>query len=113
MMSAEEMAQAVLARCMEGELQKEACQAVAEEVGISWKSVRATYTKRIPKEMRPINGGSQAARRKAEMERRAKREAQTCITRCGCGWSFDGTVREGREKYAAHRAECPGAMAAA
>jgi hypothetical protein len=109
MMGAEEMAEAVLARCMEGAFQKEACQAVAEEVGVSWKSVLAAYTKLIPKEQRPINGGAGAARRKAERVRREKREAVVVKTACagiGCEWEYTGTVKDGRTAYATHAAEC-------
>jgi hypothetical protein len=107
MMSAEEMAQAVLARCMDDAFQKEACQAVAEEVGVSWKSVLAAYTKLIPKEQRPINGGAGAARRKAERARREKREAVVVKTACagiGCEWEYTGTVKDGRTAYATHAA---------
>jgi hypothetical protein len=108
-MSHDEIAQAVLARCTEGATQQEACEAVSEEVGITWKSVREIYAKKIPKEMRPINGGTQAARRKAEMARRAKREAvvvTTCCAGIGCGWEYTGTVKDGRAAYAEHRETC-------
>jgi hypothetical protein len=109
MMSHDEIAQEVLRRCEKGELQKDACQAVGEQIGVAWRTVLSIYAKKIPKEQRPINGGTQASRRKVDMERRAKRDAQTCVTRCandGCPWFFDGTVKDGREAHAEHRETC-------
>lgn len=111
MMTREEIAQEMLRRCEEGAMQKDACQALAEEIGLSPKSILAIYTKAVPKEMRPINGGTQMARRKREMERRERRDAQTCVTRCahaGCSWLFEGTVGEGRIAHAEHRETCTG-----
>jgi hypothetical protein len=46
-------------------------------------------------------GGRSAAEMRAEHQ--AMMDAQPCVTRCMCGWSYEGTVAEGRELAKGHR----------
>lgn len=46
-------------------------------------------------------GGRSAAEMKERF--RASMDAQPCVTRCMCGWSYEGTAREGRELAKGHR----------
>lgn len=47
-------------------------------------------------------GGGRSAK---EMQERfqASMDEQPCITRCMCGWSYEGTAAEGRELAKGHR----------
>jgi hypothetical protein len=108
-MSREEVAAEMLRRCEEGAFQKDAAEAVAEIAGYSATTCLLIYTQEVPKEQRPINGGTGVARRKRELEKRTRLEAIEVTTRCagaGCTWKFDGTVKDGREAYARHRETC-------
>jgi hypothetical protein len=112
MMTADEIAQEVLRRCEEGAIQKDAAEALGQELGISPRSILNNYLKVIPTEQRPAQSRQGAARKKYEKEKRERRDAQTCTVRCACGWSHDGLLGEGRRAFAEHRAECA-ALAAA
>jgi hypothetical protein len=46
-------------------------------------------------------GGRSAAEMRAEHQ--ATMDAMPCVTRCMCGWSYEGTAREGRELAKGHR----------
>jgi hypothetical protein len=107
-MTKEEIAQEMLRRCEDGAQQQEAAKAMAEELGLSWRSVFSNYTECIPTEQRPSQSKQGKARRERERQIRAAREAQPVITRCaGCRRVVhEGPMGEGRVALAAHRETC-------
>jgi hypothetical protein len=110
--SAEEIAQKMLALCEEGASQREASEKMSRELdGLSRQRIREMYRAEVPADQRPDNG-PQAGRRAAERKRREQRDAQHVTVRCaGCGEVvYDGPLGKSRCALPEHRETCSAAL---